>query len=77
MKKTVLVIAFSFFLLFAPSASQAWGHGGFGGHGGFHGGFHAHGFGHGFGFHGFGFHGPRVVIGLGPAFWWGAAYAAP
>ena len=74
MKRTAFVVSQSLLLLLAPSPSQTWGHGGFGGHGGFHGGFHGRGFGHGFGFHGFGFRGPRVVIGLGPAFWWGSPY---
>ena len=77
MKRAAFVASLSFLLWFAPSPSQAWGRGGFGGHGGFHGGFHGHAFGHGFRFHGFGFRGPRVVIGLGPAFWWGSAFAAP
>src|SRR5271166_6116832 len=75
MKRAALGVPLALLLLLVPSRSQAWGHGGFGGHGGFHGGFHGHGFGHGFGFYGFGFRGPRVVIGLGPAFWWGSAYA--
>lgn len=77
MKRAALGVSLALLLLLVPSRSQAWGHGGFGGHGGFHGGFHGHGFGHGFGFRGFGFRGPRVVIGLGPAFWWGSPYAGP
>jgi len=74
MKRAAFGVSLALLLLLAASPSQARGHGGFGGHGGFHGSFHAHGFGHGFGFHGFGFHGPRVVIGVGPAFWWGSTY---
>jgi hypothetical protein len=87
MKKAAFGVSLAFLLVLVAPPSQARGHGGFGGHGGFHGGFHGRGFGfrgfrfrggfRGLGFHGFGFRGPRVVIGLGPGFWWGPAYAWP
>lgn len=79
MKRVALGVCLAVSLFLVALPRQAWGHGGFGGHGSFHGhgGFHGHVFGHGFGLHGFGFRGPRLVIGLGPAFWWGSAYAGP